>query len=61
MDDILSGNILQLEEILEDSSCDVKIMKGGKTMNKGTVIFFGTIGFVFVVVVIAIGRTFTWW
>jgi hypothetical protein len=29
VDDILSGNILQLEEILEDSSCGVKIMKRG--------------------------------
>jgi hypothetical protein len=50
-----------LGDFWEDSSCGVKIMKGGKTMNKGTVIFFGAIGLVFVVVVIAIGRTFTWW
>ena len=61
VDDILSGNLLQLKVMLEDSSCGVKIMKGGKTMNKGTVIFFGAIGFVFVLVVFAIGKTFVWW
>jgi hypothetical protein len=36
-------------------------MNGGKTMNKGTVIFFGAIGCVFVGVVLAIGNTFAWW
>ena len=30
-------------------------------MNKGTVIFFGAIGLVLVLVVFAIGRTFVWW
>ena len=30
-------------------------------MNKGQVIFFGTIGIVFVAVVFAIGRQFLWW
>ena len=38
-----------------------KIMKGGKTMNKGTKIFFGAIGLVFVLIVFAIGRQFGWW
>ena len=36
-------------------------MNGGKTMNKGTVIFFGTIGLVFLVIVFAIGKQFLWW
>jgi len=30
-------------------------------MNKGTVIFFGAIGLVFVLIVFAIGRQFGWW
>jgi hypothetical protein len=57
-------SVLQPEpllEIREDSNGDVKIMNGGKTMNKGTVIFFGAIGSVFVIIVLAIGRTFAWW
>ena len=36
-------------------------MKGGKTMNKGTKIFFSTIALVFVTIIFAIGRQFLWW
>jgi hypothetical protein len=61
VDNILLGSILKLEELLEDSCCGVNIIKGGKTMNKGTVIFFSAIGLVLVLVVFAIGRTFVWW
>jgi hypothetical protein len=61
VDNILLGSIPTLEELLEDSCCGVKIMKGGKTMNKGAVIFFSAIGLALVLVVFAIGRTFVWW